>query len=128
MSREIEPRVHFRPVSLPIQVTDPDLEAIKAEVLSVIADDVNYPRKLRNGNFFKKPSPLIRKFATQVIENSTIEKDLVWHFEVFYSKEPVLLHNDRNYFSEYNELCERGMIIPIEIVKSTGMVKGILKP
>jgi hypothetical protein len=82
-------------------------------IKEILLDDECYPRKFRKSNYFKKPSPELNLILRNLLLQTGELGELQWYFEVFYSIEPVGLHNDRNYFPTTNEICEKGLLLPI---------------
>ncbi len=91
------------------------LATITKEVDLVLSDNEAFPKKFRNENFFKRPSQKINQWMQKFVQDFPFANDLTWHFEIFYSKKPVGLHNDRNLFADKNELCELGLILPLNL-------------
>ncbi len=108
-------RLKISPKIYPLNLEDSVWIEVNNQVSKVISDDENFPKKFRTGNFFKKPSSRLNDILHSVLDQFPETRDLIWHFEIFNSVNPVGLHNDRNLFLEQNELCEMGMIIPLAI-------------
>ncbi len=107
------------PFTLPIEITDTDFLKLTEEVHSILKDDITYPRKVRANNFYKRTSPYIKSVVDTVIAQCLPTKRYTWYYEIFYSKEPTGLHNDRNVFIQQNERCDLGLIIPIHWTNKT---------
>lgn len=106
-----------------LQITDGDFMRLQAEAWNIIRDDETYPRKVRSKNFYKKLSRELLDSVRGILSPFPQMQALTWHFEVFHSGEAVGLHNDRNYFREHNELCERGLILPLEWSAATPVTR-----
>lgn len=104
----------MRPLVLPTHLTLAEYESLLSLTHEVISDDKTYPRKVRSRNFYKKLSPPLIEIVDRILNKHQEAKDLRWHYEIFYSTEPVGPHNDRNFFADKKELCEKGFIIPLE--------------
>lgn len=101
------------PRTYSLNLDDSTKQQITRNVESILFDDNQHPRKYRRSNYFKKPSQELEQLITNILIPTGELADLKWYFEVFYSVEPVGLHNDRNFFPESNELCQKGLLIPI---------------
>ena len=86
------------PTCLSLESASQSLETVSPFFNQVLLDDENYPKKIRSGNFFKKPNDKIISFADKIVRHFGYW-DFVWHFEIFHSANPVGFHNDRNFFS-----------------------------
>ena len=102
------------PSSQELQISTQDLQCLISETKEILLDNINYPKKFRLSNYFKKLSPSLIERVSSMISHFDEYKDLKWHYEIFHSVEPVGFHNDRNFFPEHNERCDRGLIIPLE--------------
>ena len=80
-----------------------------------LTEDNAFQKKYRKKNYLKKLSSEIKKDFLNHSGFEQFSEDLIWHFELFYSIEPTGLHNDRNYFEELNEQCERGFVLPLKM-------------
>ncbi len=96
---------------------------LEGRVQNILRDDAQFSKKFRGKNFFKKLSPELLAQVKVILQPFDEFKDLIWHFEIFYSVEPTGLHNDRNYFSHLQERCERGLLIPLSWTGSTPKTK-----
>ncbi len=103
-----------QPFSRKLSLSDQEFLWLAEEVRAIAANDRDYPKKIRSKNFYMKLSPALKKRVHEIVCSELKLGDLIWNFEVFWAYEAVGMHNDRNYFSDLNERCERGIIIPIE--------------
>ena len=106
----------FKTKVKPLDINDELLSFVKHEAQQIVKDDQKYPRKYRTTNFYKKLSPKLLEIVQGIMVQHEEASNLIWHYEVFVSKQPVGPHNDRNFFLEREERCDRGMIIPLEWV------------
>lgn len=107
--------IEHSPLIKDVGVSENIWTSITEEVQHILGNDESFPKKFRNENFFKRPSPKLHEFLKDIIEGYDFASSLTWHFEIFSSLAPTGLHNDRNLFEEQNELCELGLIIPLEL-------------
>lgn len=86
------------------------MESVKVHLL----EDNDFERKYRKASFYKRLSQGLIERAQELISWFPEYTALNWHFEAFYSNQSTGLHNDRNYFEHLGEICEAGMLVPLE--------------
>lgn len=91
-------------------------EEYRNEALNIAKGNIVVPSKRRgkNGtNIFFMPGIDWQKKIIEDITNTFLDMaEYEWFVEVFYCKEPVYYHNDRNI--DQGKLCHKGLIIPLE--------------
>lgn len=90
------------------------LEEIHQYAVNINSDDINFEPKNRAGNTFKRVPKELRDLVEKILFSLPGADLLEWEFEVFCSRKPVPLHNDRNYYPSTNKQCQRGFILPLE--------------
>lgn len=102
------------PVTYDLNFSHEQLSRIKGLVKDIVDDDIKFPKKIRSDNFYKKLSNELKLEVDSILRNHGGFSHLNWYYEIFFSRQAVGMHNDRNFFPANKELCERGFIIPIE--------------
>lgn len=90
------------------------LEEIHQYTRNINNDDINFEPKVRNGNTFKKVPNNLRNSVEKILYSLPGADLLEWEFEIFCSRKPVALHNDRNYYDHLGKQCQRGFVLPLE--------------
>lgn len=90
------------------------LEKIHQHAKIINNNDITYEPKIRNGNTFKRVPKELRNLVEKVLYSLPDADSLEWEFEIFCSRNPVTLHNDRNYYDHLDKQCQRGFILPLE--------------
>lgn len=90
------------------------LEQIHQYTKDINNDDVTFEPKIRTGNTFKIVPNELKSLVEQILYSLPGADLLEWEFEVFCSRKPVTLHNDRNYYEHIDKQCQRGFILPLE--------------
>lgn len=90
------------------------LDQIHQYASNINDDNITFEPKIRNGNTFKRLPKELRSLVEQILYSLPGADLLEWEFEIFCSRKPVTLHNDRNYYENINKQCQRGFILPLE--------------